>query len=161
MAFPISSLVPFLRAMADDADDNDVDLQEYTDEQLIDPYLRIAVILENAEWEQGYSVRFNTDDPNNSFWEITPDPPEWMQILIVTRAALGMREWREIYSLDNKIIKKTNSNIKDVIEGLKATRAAILQERRYNTSPGYSYSTWDDFFTRPNLVSNEIVKGFR
>lgn len=157
MALPVSSLVPFLRVMADD---NDVDLQEYTDEQLTDQYLRIAVTLENAEWEQGYSVQLNTNDPDKTFYEITPDPPEWMQILYVTRAALGMREWREHFSLDNKIIKKTSSNIKDVVEGLKATRNAILQERRYSCS-GYAYSTWDDFFTRPNLILNEISKGYR
>lgn len=157
MSVQLKNLVPFLRAMADD---NDVDLQEYTDEQLIDPYLRIAVVLENAEWEQGYSVQLNIDDPENSFYEVTPDPPEWMQILYVTRAALGMREWRETFSIDNKIIKKTSSNIKDVIDGLKATRAAILQERRYSCA-GFAYSTWDDFFTRPNLIINEISEGFR
>jgi hypothetical protein len=156
MALPLSSLVSFLRLMADD---NDVDLQEYTDEQLIE-YLRLATILENAEWEQGYSVQPNTDDPDNIFLEITPDPPEWLQILIVTRAALGMREWRETFSLDNKIIKKTSSNIKDVIEGLKATRAAILQERKYNCV-GYVYDTWDDFFSRPNAIINKISQGFR
>jgi len=156
MALPLSSLVSFLRLMADD---NDVDLQEYTDEQLIE-YLRLATILENAEWEQGYSVQLNTDDSDNIFLEITPDPPEWFQILIVTRAALGMREWRETFSLDNKIIKKTSSNIKDVIEGLKATRAAILQERKYNCV-GYAYGTWDDFFSRPNVIINKISQGFR
>jgi hypothetical protein len=156
MALPLLDLVSFLRVMADD---NDIDLQEYTDEQLVE-YLRLAVILENAEWEQNYTLQKNTEDPDNSFYEIVPDPPEWMQILYVTRAALGMREWRERFSLDNKIIKKTSSNIKDVIEGLKATRAAILQERKYNCV-GYAYDTWDDFFTRPNLILNEISKGFR
>jgi len=159
MALPLSSLVEFARLMVDDYDDLD-GFQEYSDERLID-YLRFAAILESAEWDQGYSVQLNTENPDSPpFYEIEPDPPEWLQMLIVTRAVLGMREWREYFSLDNKIIKKTSSNIKDVIEGLKATRAAILQERRHSCV-GYSYNTWDDFFTRPRLIVDEISKGYR
>jgi len=157
MALPISELVGFLRTMADD---NYVDLQEYTDLQLSDQYLRIAVILENAEWEQGYSVQLNINDSNNNFYEISPTPPEWMQILYVTRAALGMREWKETFSIDNKVIKKTSSNIKDVVDGLRMTRAAILQERKFG-SVGYSFSNWDDFFTRPQLTFDAINQGYR
>jgi hypothetical protein len=158
MALPLSSLVKFTRLMVDDYDDID-GFQEYSDENLID-YLRFAAILEGAEWDQGYSVQLNTENPDAPFYEIEPDPPEWLQMLIVTRAVLGMREWREHYSLDNKIIKKTSSNIKDVVEGLKATRAAILQERRYSCA-GYAYDNWDDFFSRPNAIINKISQGFR
>jgi hypothetical protein len=48
----LSELIPLVRAMADD---NDVYLQEYTDEELI-TNLRIGIMLMEAAWNNGYAV---------------------------------------------------------------------------------------------------------
>ena len=55
MALPVSSLVPYMRIMADDYD---VSLQEYTDEDLINN-LRVGITLMEASWNHGYTIEFN------------------------------------------------------------------------------------------------------
>lgn len=158
MALPLKNLVPFLRLMANDYG---ADLQEFTDEQLANDYLRLGVLMQEASWKQGYSVKLNADDPNNPFYEITPDDmPEWLQILTVLKTALGMKIFEDSYSIDNKVIKVTRTSKSEDLKGLQMLYDEILNERKYSTV-GYSYNTWDDFFTRPNLILNEISEGFR
>jgi hypothetical protein len=155
---PVSSLVPFLRVMADD---NNISLQEFTDKQLSDEYLRLGVMMQEASWNNGYLVRLNTDDPNNQFYEIVGDNevPQWLQILYVLKTALGMKIFQEIYSFDNKVIKVTNTSKKEDLQGLQFLYDEILQERKYSTC-GFVYTTFDDFRTRYNLILNETSKGF-
>lgn len=162
--FPISSLVPLLRVMCDD---NDVSLQQFTDKQLSDEYLKTAIMLQEASWDNGYSVELNpgdnTVDPHiEPFYEIVGDKdvPQWLQVLYVLKCALGMQIWQEKYSFDNKVIKVTNTSKKDDIEGLKFLYQEILDERK-NSGVGFAYTSFDDFFTRYYNILDEISEGYR
>jgi hypothetical protein len=119
-------------------------------------------MMQEASWNNGYIVRLNTDNPDNQFYEIVGDTevPQWLQILYVLKTALGMKIFQELYSLDNKVIKVTNTSKKEDLQGLQFLYDEILQERKYSTC-GFVYSTWDDFFSRPSLILNEITKGYR
>jgi hypothetical protein len=153
MGLPLSELVTYLRIMANDYG---ADLQEFTDQQLANDYLRLGILMQEASWRQDYSIVLN-----NGVYEITPDPPDWLQILYVIKTALGMKIFEDSYSLDNGVIKVTRTSKSEDLKGLEMLYNEIIQERRYSNVIGYSYSSWDDFFTLPNLILNEIDKGYR
>lgn len=156
MSIKVSDLTSYLRTMLMDIDEGS--LQEFTDEQLTNKYLVMGIKVENAILgDLGCNIQ---RDITNSYWEFVTDPEDWLQIFYCVATCLRMRSWEQVYSFDNGVTKTTNHNIKDVVNGLKDTYNAILQERRYGCV-GYSYNTWDDYFTRFNLIYNEISKGYR
>jgi hypothetical protein len=57
--------------------------------------------------------------------------PDWMICLFSVKTSLKMRSWEERMSIDNGILKTSNSNIKDVIQSLKDDYNDILYEHRY------------------------------
>jgi hypothetical protein len=155
MATSLNGLVEGIRVMSADLGSDGI--QEYTDDDLI-KNLKIGVALVNAEWEQGYSVTLN--DISGEY-EILPDPPEWLQMLYLLRTAAGMRHFQLLYSFDNKVSKVTNNSKKEDVENLKELYNRIMDERRYGDVVGYIETVWSDFFTRPNLILNEIYEGYR
>lgn len=152
MALPVSSLVPYMRIMADDYD---VSLQEYTDEDLINN-LRVGITLMEASWNHGYTIEFN-----NGIYEIVGESevPQWLQILYCLKTAMGMKAWQDQYSFNNKVVSVTNADQSQNKKTLKEFYDEILAERK-NSVSGFCYSTWDDFRSRPRLIINEISKGF-
>jgi hypothetical protein len=152
MALPVSSLVPYMRIMADDYD---VSLQEYTDEDLINN-LRVGITLMEASWNHGYTIEFN-----NGIYEIVGESevPQWLQILYCLKTAMGMKAWQDQYSFNNKVVSVTNADQSQNKKTLKEFYDEILAERK-NSVSGFCYSTWDDFRSRPRLIINEIPKGF-
>lgn len=152
MALPVSSLVPYMRIMADDYD---VSLQEYTDEDLINN-LRVGITLMEASWNHGYTIEFN-----NGIYEIVGESevPQWLQILYCLKTAMGMKAWQDQYSFNNKVVSVTNADQSQNKKTLKEFYDEILAERK-NSVSGFCYSTWDDFRSRPRLIVNEIPKGF-
>jgi hypothetical protein len=148
----LSDLVIYLRVMANDLS---VDLQEYTDDDLI-TNLRVAIMLTEAQWGQGYTISLNGSD-----YEVNPDPPSWLQILYVLNCAIHTRAFSITYSFDNKVTKVTNNSKDNDIKILQKTFDAIMQERRYGTTVGYSFNSFDDLLTRPNLILAEIEDGYR
>lgn len=152
MALPVSSLVPYMRIMADDYD---VSLQEYTDEDLINN-LRVGITLMEASWNHGYTIEFN-----NGIYEIVGESevPQWLQILYCLKTAMGMKAWQDQYSFNNKVVSVTNADQSQNKKTLKEFYDEILAERK-NSVSGFCYSTWDDFRSRPRLTINEISKGF-
>lgn len=152
MALAISDLVPFLRVMADD---NDVDLQEYTDTQLSDDYLRVGIMAQEASWNQGYTV-----EGSAGAYTITPDPPQWTQILFVLKTALAMKIFQEKFSYNNKVMSVTRTSKTEDLKGLQFLYDEIINERKFSIG-GFVFSSWDDFFTRPYLIDAELTKGYR
>jgi hypothetical protein len=152
MALPVSSLVPYMRIMADDYD---VSLQEYTDEDLINN-LRVGITLMEASWNHGYTIEFN-----NGIYEIVGESevPQWLQILYCLKTAMGMKAWQDQYSFNNKVVSVTNADQSQNKKTLKEFYDEILAERK-NSVSGFCYSTWDDFRSRSRLIINEISKGF-
>lgn len=152
MALPVSSLVTYMRIMADDYD---VSLQEYTDEDLINN-LRVGITLMEASWNHGYTIEFN-----NGIYEIVGESevPQWLQILYCLKTAMGMKAWQDQYSFNNKVVSVTNADQSQNKKTLKEFYDEILAERK-NSVSGFCYSTWDDFRSRPRLIINEISKGF-
>jgi hypothetical protein len=155
---PVSSLVPYMRVMADDYN---VSLQEYSDDDLI-TNLRVGIILQEAAWNHGYTIQFNEEDPDNKFYEIVGEsvPEQWLQILFCLKTAMGMKAWQDQYSFNNKVVSVTNADQSQNKKTIKEFYDEILVERKNNCA-GYAYSTWDDFFSRPNLILNQISEGFR
>jgi hypothetical protein len=109
-----------------------------------------------SEWTQGYVVSLNTE----SEYEINPTPPEWVQILFVLGTAIRMRAYEQKYSFQVPAIKITRTSKGEDLESLRSLYNAIIQERRYSTV-GYVFSSFDDLFTRPNLILSEIEEGYR
>ena len=151
-ALPVSSLVTYMRIMADDYD---VSLQEYTDEDLINN-LRVGITLMEASWNHGYTIEFN-----NGIYEIVGESevPQWLQILYCLKTAMGMKAWQDQYSFNNKVVSVTNADQSQNKKTLKEFYDEILAERK-NSVSGFCYSTWDDFRSRSRLIINEISKGF-
>jgi hypothetical protein len=137
------------------ADDYDVSLQEYTDEDLINN-LRVGITLMEASWNHGYTIEFN-----NGIYEIVGESevPQWLQILYCLKTAMGMKAWQDQYSFNNKVVSVTNADQSQNKKTLKEFYDEILAERK-NSVSGFCYSTWDDFRSRPRLIINEIPKGF-
>lgn len=154
MALSLNNLIEGIRVMANDLN---TDLQEYTDDDLIKT-LKIGISLVNAEWEQGYSTSLNA---TSGEYEISPTPPEWLCCLYLLRTAAGMRIFQILYSFDNKTTKVTNNSKKDDVKDLKELYQRILDERRYGNVVGYVSTSFDDFFTRPNLIYDAISQGYR
>lgn len=152
MAFDVADLVPFLRVMADD---NDVDLREYTDLQLEDEYLRTGIMAQEASWNQGYTVGGTTGS-----YTISPDPPQWLQILYVVKTALMMKIFQEKFSYNNKVMSVTRTSKTEDLKGLQFLYEEIVSERK-NQTVGYAFTCWDDLFTRPYLIDAELEEGYR
>jgi hypothetical protein len=143
-------------------DDNDISIQEYTDIDII-TNLRIAVILMEGVWDHGNTVRLNPGDVNvNAYYEIVGDNeiPQWLEILYVLKAVIGTHAYRDRYSYSNGVMKVTNADQSQNKKTLKEFYDETMEARKYNTV-GFSYSTFDDFFTRPELILDEISKGYR
>jgi hypothetical protein len=152
MALAISTLVPYLRMSVDDNDpDGDY---ENTDARLIE-YLRFGVLASGADWEQGYTVQLN-----ETVYEISPTPPSWCQVLFVIKTAMMMRGFERSYSYQIPAIKITRTSKGEDLDSLQKIYDAIIQERRYSVC-GYTFSSFDDLFTRPNLILSEIEEGYR
>jgi hypothetical protein len=152
MAFVISTLIPYLRLSI-----NDNDLSgdyENTDTQLID-YLRFAVLASEADWSQGYSIQ-----QTEGVYEIIPTPPVWCQIFFIIKCTLMMRVFERSFSYAIPAIKITRTSKTEDLAELQKIYDAIIQERRYSCA-GYSYNSFDDLFTRPNLILTEIEEGYR
>lgn len=152
MSVDLVSLVPLLRVMADD---NSIDLQEFTDQQLADEYLRVGVMLQEASWNQGYII-----EGSPGSYSITPDPPQWMTILFTLKTALGMRIWQKEYSIDNHILKITRTSKNEDIKSLQELYQEVINERK-NSGVGYVSTSFDDYFTRYYDILDAINQGYR
>lgn len=159
MAFRVSELTPYLRTMLLDEDQS---LQQFTDDDLTNKYLVVAIKVENAILgDLGCGIQLNDTDPEvDPYWEFIVEPQDWLQIFYCVAACLRMRSWEQVFSLDNGVIKTTAHNTKDVVNALRETYNDILQEHKYGAI-GFSFSSWDDFYTRPNLTLNAISQGYR
>lgn len=160
MALLVSSLVTYVRIMADDYD---VSLQAYTDEDLINN-LRVGITLMEASWNHGYTIELNLGNPDEDikpFYEIIGESevPQWLQILYCLKTTMGMKAWQDQYSFNNKVVSVTNADQSQNKKTLKEFYDEIIAERK-NSVGGFCYSTWDDFRSRPRLTINEISKGF-
>jgi hypothetical protein len=152
MALTISTLIPYLRLAIDDNDPSGD--YENTDAQLI-TNLRFAILASEADWNQNYSIQ-----QTEGVYEIIPDPPSWLQILYVIKCAIMMRSFERLYSYQIPAIKITRTSKGEDLDSLQKIYDAIIQERRYATC-GYVFTSFDDLFTRPNLILSEIEKGYR
>jgi len=152
MALAISTLIPFLRMAIDDNDPTGD--YENADERLAQ-YLRFGIYASFSDWEQGYTVQLNETE-----YEISPDPPIWCQMLFVIKTAWMMRSFEQKYSYQIPAIKITRTSKAEDLDGLQKIYDSIIQERRYSCA-GYSYNSFDDLFTRPNLILTEIEEGYR
>jgi hypothetical protein len=152
MALAISTLVPFLRMAIDD---NDISGDyENTDARLID-YLRFGILASESDWNQGYTIALN-----ETVYEVSPDPPIWCQMLFVIKTAIMMRTFTQVYSYQIPAIKITRTSKTEDLAGLQQIYNAIIQERRFSTV-GYCFNSFDDLFTRPNLILSDIEEGYR
>ena len=152
MSLAISTLVPYLRMSI-----NDNDLSgdyENTDAQLID-YLRFAVLASEADWAQGYSIQ-----QTEGVYEITPTPEPWCQMFFIIKCTLMMRVFERSFSYSIPAIKITRTSKTEDLAELQKIYDSIIQERRYSTV-GYTYNSFQDFFSRPNLILSEIEEGYR
>jgi hypothetical protein len=148
----VSSLVPYMRIMADDYQ---VDLQEFSDEDLINN-LRVGIIIQEAAWNHGYTIELN-----NGIYEIVGEsaPEQWLQILYCLKTAMGMKAWTDQYSFNNKVVTVTNADQSQNKKTLKEFYDEILSERK-NSCAGYCYSSWQDLFDRPLQIMNAISVGY-
>jgi hypothetical protein len=151
MALAISTLVPFLRM---GIDDNDGSLQEFTDSELVD-YLRFSILTQEASWNQGYSVVYDTDH-----YDIEPSPNSWLQMLYVIKACIMIKTFQEKFSYDNKVMKVTRTSKSEDLKALNQIYQEIIDERK-NSCVGYSYNSFDDYFTRYYNILDEINEGYR
>ena len=153
MATATSTLVPFLRQAIDD---NDIDADYENTEARLMEYLRFGIYASEADWSQGYTIQLSA----TSVYEITPDPPIWLQMLYVLKTAIMMRTFESKFSYQIPAIKITRTSKVEDLQGLQSLYDAIIQERRYSTV-GYCFNSFDDLFTRPYLIQTEIEEGYR
>ncbi len=154
MATSLNSMLTYARVVLNDTDSS---MYQYEDTDLINS-LKVAFLLQEASWNQSYTMALNG---TTGEYEISPTVPDWYQILICLKMCISCKLFEERYSFDNKVTKVTNSTKSDDIKQLIKIYEEIIQERRYGTVVGYAYNSWDDFFTRPNLIYNEILQGYR
>jgi hypothetical protein len=160
MAFDLEELLPFLRRAIDDRDSDEYD---YPDEELRSD-LRFGVIALESKWEQGYAVSsemVGEGDNAKLHYFCTPDLPEWMQVLVVLETAYKIKAAIPSNSVHLPSISATNGSKEDDMKRLKEMIDDIIYERRYNRDNCFAYSTFDDYFTRCNLVFNELCEGYR
>ncbi len=149
-----TSMLIYLRIMLDD---NDSSMQQFSDTDLINS-LRIGFLLQEASWQQDYTIALNG---TSGEYEISPDPPDWYQILVCLKTCISCKLFQISYSYDNKVTKVTNSSKSEDIKKLLEEYKSIIDERRYSDVVGFCQTVFDDFFTRPNLIFNEIEEGYR
>jgi hypothetical protein len=157
MRFPLNDLIVYFRTMCDD---NDISLQDYSDEEII-RILRVSVILMEGSWPHGYTVELNNTNLENPYYEIVGEDeiPQWLQLLFVLKGVIGTHAYRERYSFNNKVAQVTNADQSQNKKTLKEFYDEILNERKFS-GVGYSYNTWQDFFARPLQIADAISAGY-
>jgi hypothetical protein len=153
MATPISDLVLFARLSLNDNDE----FQEYSDSDL-ENNLRFAAMALKAAWSDlDYSVVFDTTD---DVYKISPDAPDWLQVLVVIKMCLMMKIFADKFSYDNNVLKVTNTSKKEDLAALRQLYEEIINERK-NSCVGFSANSFDDYYTRFYLIYNEMLEGYR
>lgn len=156
----LDTLIPYLRRSIDDIDSEDYD---YSDEELRRD-LKFGVISLEAEWEQGYTVSEQTvgegDNAETHFFIDQDIVPDWFQMLIVLKTAYKIKVFVSDHSIRLPSISVTSSSKKDDLDRIEKMIESIEYERRFKTV-GFAYSTWDDYFTRYNLILDQLNEGYR
>jgi hypothetical protein len=145
----ITDLVPFLRLSIDDNSQP----YEFTDTEL-ETYLRFGVAIQEGSWNQSYSIILDTT------YKINPDPPEWLKMLYVIKTTIMIRTFQERFSYNNKVLAVTRTSKTEDLRALQMLYDEIINERK-NSCVGYSYNSFDDYFTRFYDIVDEINEGFR
>lgn len=153
--FDLDNLIPFIRKAVNDNDPSDY---KYTDDELRF-YLRMGAYQVEGSWECGYT--FSTEAiGGNTHYFVSPEPPIWRQMLYVHKTALMMGAWETTYSYTLASIKVSYNSKKDDMKRIQDMYDEIEYEHRY-TDAGFAYNTWDDYFSRLNLIWSEISEGYR